>query len=140
LVKIDKEGRLCWAKNGARIDTTVKFKDSIHGIVPVDDFTSPKWAAAAEEAAPIHEHRPSSSSGSSTDSHESDRAKRYATPELDKAKGYKKARHVTAATIFNKLLRGSIKKNTWIFVADTSFRLYVGIKVSVPESLVSEPN
>jgi hypothetical protein len=36
LVKIDKEGRLCWAKNGARIDTTIKYKDSIHGIVPVD--------------------------------------------------------------------------------------------------------
>ena len=33
LVKIDKEGRLCWAKNGARIDTTEKYKDSIHGIV-----------------------------------------------------------------------------------------------------------
>ncbi|KAK8928157.1 IQ domain-containing protein IQM3 [Metarhizium anisopliae] len=28
------------------------------------------------------------------------------------------------------LLRKSVKKNTWIFVADTSFRLYVGIKDS----------
>lgn len=33
LVKFDKEGRLCWAKNGARIDTTEEYKDSIHGIV-----------------------------------------------------------------------------------------------------------
>ncbi|GJC88330.1 IQ domain-containing protein IQM6 [Colletotrichum liriopes] len=56
LVQVDDEGRLCWAKNGARIDTTEAFKDS--------------------------------------------------------------------------LLRKSVKKNTWIFVADTSFRLYVGIKSS----------
>lgn len=32
LVKIDDEGRLCWAKNGARIDTSEKYKDSIHGM------------------------------------------------------------------------------------------------------------
>lgn len=136
LVKIDKEGRLCWAKNGARIDTTVQFKDSIHGIVPADDVTSPRWAAPAEEAAPPnHDHGNASSSESSDDTHESVRAERYVTPEFDKAKGPKKIRHVTAATIFNKLLRGSVKKNTWIFVADTSFRLYVGIKVSLPLSI-----
>lgn len=109
----------------------MKYKDSIHGIVPADDVSSPRWAAPAEEAAPLtHEHEGDSSSESSDDSHESIRADRYVTPEFDKAKGPKKIRHVTAATIFNKLLRGSVKKNTWIFVADTSFRLYVGIKVS----------
>jgi hypothetical protein len=32
LVKIDKDGRLCWAKNDARIDTSKEFKDSIHGL------------------------------------------------------------------------------------------------------------
>jgi hypothetical protein len=132
LVKIDKEGRLCWAKNGARIDTTTKYKDSIHGIVPASDITSPRWAAPAEEAAPPQGSSTSSSeSDNETHDDESIRAARYTTPELDKAKGYKKVKHVSAATVFNKLLRGSVKKNTWIFVADTSFRLYVGIKVSV---------
>lgn len=38
--------------------------------------------------------------------------------------------HISASTLFNKLLRKSVRKNTWIFVADTSFRLYVGIKDS----------
>ncbi|CRK24514.1 hypothetical protein BN1708_018110 [Verticillium longisporum] len=38
--------------------------------------------------------------------------------------------HVSASTIFNKMLRKSVRKNTWIFVADTNFRLYVGIKSS----------
>lgn len=131
LVKIDKEGRLCWAKNGARIDTTEKYKDSIHGIVPDNDET-PAYAPRAAEAA-----SGSDTSSESGDSHhgseaddESARADKYATPSFDQSKGVKKVRHVSAATIFNKLLRGSVKKNTWIFVADTSFRLYVGIKQS----------
>ena len=33
-------------------------------------------------------------------------------------------------SMFDKLLRKSVRRNTWIFVADTSFRLYVGIKAS----------
>lgn len=57
-------------------------------------------------------------------------AAKYADPSFDSVKGVKKIRHVSAATIFNKLLRKTVRKNTWIFVADTSFRLYVGIKSS----------
>lgn len=137
LVKIDNEGRLCWAKNGARIDTTEKYKDSIHGIVPDTDATVP-WAPIKEEAATGLQDSLSETSETSNESghhgheadDEADRANKYATPEYDKSQGMKKVKHVSAATIFNKLLRGSVKKNTWIFVADTSFRLYVGIKQS----------
>jgi hypothetical protein len=125
LVKIDKEGRLCWAKNGVRIDTTEKYKDSIRGIVPDTDET-PAYDPRGEQAT----ISAVSSSESSESEDESVRAEKYATPSFDDSKGVKKVRHVSAATIFNKLLRGSIKKNTWIFVADTSFRLYVGIKQS----------
>jgi hypothetical protein len=32
LVEIDSEGRLCWEKNGERIDTTIKYRDSVNGI------------------------------------------------------------------------------------------------------------
>lgn len=130
LVKIDHDGRLCWAKNGARIDTTVQYKDSIHGIVPDTDDT-PAYRAAEGEAATGLEAHSESSSDSDNDMDDTDaRADKYATPDFDKSKGVKKVKHVSAATIFNKLLRGSVKKNTWIFVADTSFRLYVGIKQS----------
>ncbi|CAJ2500254.1 Uu.00g031070.m01.CDS01 [Anthostomella pinea] len=144
LVKVDLEGRLVWAKNGVRIDTTEEWKDSIHGIVPVDDPT-PAFAPAIEEhtqAKPNidsppepHSHNRQPSSGSDSDSSreselEAAMAAKYANPGLDNAKGAKKVRHVSAATIFNKLLRKSVRKNTWIFVADTSFRLYVGIKNS----------
>ncbi|KLU88128.1 IQ calmodulin-binding domain-containing protein [Magnaporthiopsis poae ATCC 64411] len=131
LVTIDDEGRLCWAKNNARIDTTEAWRDSIHGIVPKDDQT-PEFRPAM----PGHNTRPlgDSSTGASSRDESAElaaaRAAKYATPGLDKAKGLQKVRHVSAATIFNKLLRKSVKKNTWIFVADTSFRLYVGVKNS----------
>jgi len=136
LVKIDNEGRLCWVKNGARIDTTDKFKDSIHGIVPNTDPTpayAPVTAKAVPELRDTSSDTSSISSGSTDHGRETDGegdAKRYANTELDHAVGIKKVRQVSAATILNKLLRGTVKKNTWIFVADTSFRLYVGIKQS----------
>lgn len=137
LVKIDKEGRLCWAKNGARIDTTEEYKDSIHGIVPATDTETPVYRHPEAEAATglqDPDHNTVTSDETESDSEHEDnaeaRANKYATPELDNARGMKKVKHVSAATIFNKLLRGSVQKNTWIFVADTSFRLYVGIKQS----------
>ncbi|PQE22988.1 IQ calmodulin-binding domain-containing protein [Rutstroemia sp. NJR-2017a WRK4] len=153
LVKIDSDGRLCWAKNGARIDTTSEYRDSIHGIVPVDD-PSPPYAPLDNEAAKSSSSLSSSSSSSTSEStstptsphphhqhqhthkhptkeeEEASRASKYATPEVDGNHSYQKVSHISASTIFNKLLRGSVKKNTWIFVADTSFRLYVGIKQS----------
>lgn len=141
LVNVDVEGRLVWAKNGMRIDTTEKWKDSIHGVVPADDPT-PEFApdiqshtqAKPSADAPPQPHDHSGSSSSSRSSRESEleaaMAAKYANPEFDNAKGVKKIRHVSAATIFDKLLRKTVRKNTWIFVADTSFRLYVGIKNS----------
>lgn len=131
LVKINEDGRLCWAKNGARIDTTINFKDSIHGIVPIDSeapaYHPMQHAISAQDA------QDNSSSNSSSlrsgDEDCQDVANHYGD-DLQQSKGVKKVRHVTAATIFNKLLRSSVKKNTWIFVADTNFRLYVGIKQS----------
>ncbi|KAI1844598.1 hypothetical protein JX266_009271 [Neoarthrinium moseri] len=134
LVTVDSEGRLCWAKNGIRIDTTEEWKDSIKGIVPVNDST-PAFAPSVEAHSQSRsQDQDGLDSDSDSDASESEleaaRAAKYATPTLDDAKGLKKVKHVSAATIFNKLLRKSVRKNTWIFVADTSFRLYVGIKAS----------
>lgn len=135
LAMVDSEGRLCWAKNGHRIDTTEQWKDSIHGIVPSDDPTP------AFQPTPTNPNQPKSSPGessndgaSNTGASESEleaaAAAKYASPGFSDAKGVKKVTHVSASTIFNTLLRKSVRKNTWIFVADTSFRLYVGIKDS----------
>lgn len=152
VVQVDSEGRLCWAKNGARIDTTEKWKDSIHGIVPADDPTpsfQPKSTnpnqpnlfprddsslSSPSSSASNSSNSSSSSSnnriGASESELEAARAAKYASPGFTDAKGYKKVTHLSASTIFNTLLRKSVRKNTWIFVADTNFRLYVGIKDS----------
>ncbi|KAL8393428.1 hypothetical protein RB595_003267 [Gaeumannomyces hyphopodioides] len=133
LVTVDGEGRLCWAKNNAHIDTTEAWRDSLHGIVPKDDETPEFRPAMAEHTTrfPGHSSNGESSTDGGSDAElEAARAAKYATPGLDEARGLQKVRHVSAATIFNRLLRKSVKKNTWIFVADTSFRLYVGIKNS----------
>ncbi|KAI8939875.1 hypothetical protein NX059_003608 [Plenodomus lindquistii] len=132
LVTIDKEGRLCWAKNGERISSTPEYKDSVNGIVPVDDPTpafGPNGKILDGQSKTIKRNSTSSSSSSSHD--ESDvEAEHYVNEDLDQAKGLAKIKHVSAATILNHLLRSSVKPNSWIFVADTSFRLYIGIKQS----------
>ncbi|KAF5668566.1 hypothetical protein FHETE_5257 [Fusarium heterosporum] len=131
LVEVDNEGRLCWAKNGQRIDTTIQFRDSMLGIVPVDDPTPAFNAAARIDDSHSLESIDSSSSDSSTESkREADRAAKYATPGFDNNQGVHKVSQVSASTVFNKLMRKSVRKNTWIFVADTNFRMYVGIKDS----------
>ncbi|KAF4967595.1 hypothetical protein FSARC_4892 [Fusarium sarcochroum] len=131
LVEVDNEGRLCWAKNGQRIDTTEQFKDSMRGVVPMDDPTPAFNALAQPEDQESLDHINSSSSDSSLESRrEADRAAKYATPDFDKSQGVNKVSQVSASTVFNKLMRKSVRKNTWIFVADTNFRVYIGIKNS----------
>ncbi|KAJ4296263.1 hypothetical protein N0V90_006308 [Kalmusia sp. IMI 367209] len=132
LVKVDNEGRLCWAKNGERISTTIEYKDSVNGIVPKDDST-PAYAPAGKlDNGPNRPRSASSSCSSSSSSveHSDVEGEHYVNHELQQSKGLAKIRYVSAATVLNHLLRGSVKPNSWIFVADTSFRLYVGIKQS----------
>ncbi|KAF5849527.1 hypothetical protein GGP41_005009 [Bipolaris sorokiniana] len=133
LVTIDGEGRLCWAKNGERINTTPEYKDSVDGVVPVDDDTpayGPKAKLHSGQSRTIRRSSLISISSSSSASESDAEAEHYVNEDLDKAKGISKIRYVSAATILNHLLRSSVKPNTWIFVADTSFRLYIGIKQS----------
>ena len=129
LVKVDDQGRLCWAKNGARIDTSQKWKDSIHGIVPSDDATPAYAPVSDRQTALLGDTDSGRSSSDSSDSISSAHAARYQDPS-DNTSTKKISHHLSGATIFNKLLRKTVRKNTWIFVADTSFRLYVGIKNS----------
>ena len=119
LVEVDMEGRLCWKRNGARIDTSEEWRDSIHGIVPRGD-TTPMFRAAELEGEKGKQDPPSNeSSDESGDDEGSDSEdegeKRYAD-SMSQAKGPKKILHVSPATVLNTLLRKSAKKNTWIFV------------------------
>lgn len=128
LVKIDKDGLLRWAKNGNRIDTTVKYKDSVRGIVPIDSDV-PEFKFEDEDEAAQDCESDSYTSGEGEEGMR-DARQHHENDSLDNAKGRKKVKYVSPATILNKLLRSSVKDNTWIFVADTNFRLYVGIKQS----------
>lgn len=130
LVKVDSDGRLCWAKNGQRIDTTTEYADSKHGIVPathpdaITDQHQLRRASTASSSSTSTSYTMSTSSADSID------ARRYANPEPKHGNPFRKHIRVSPGTIFNHLLRKTVRKNTWIFVADTSFRLYVGIKQS----------
>ncbi len=154
LVKINREGRLCWAKNGVPIDTTEQWKDSIHGIVPADDMT-PAFKPVLGEgvAGDVHadgtDHAVLNGRASDVSEHElaAARAAKYTLhssrrrgssqgkgDEGDGGAGHaetvRRVHRWSATAAVDALLRKSVQKNTWIFVADTRFRLYVGIKDS----------
>ena len=42
-VIVDKDGKLCWRKDGVRVDTTDQWRDSVKGIVRIGD-PAPEWA------------------------------------------------------------------------------------------------
>lgn len=116
LATVNKEGKLCWKRNGERINTSVKWKDSVHGIVPVED-TTPGFTPASAEAARSSDSSDDESSDKGESSGAEARKDRYVNQDLKESKGPKKLLHVSPATIFNQLLRTSVRKNTWIFVS-----------------------
>ena len=124
LVKVDNEGRLCWMRNGARIDTSEEWRDSIHGIVPKNDST-PEFKAVEMDMEPNHHRRRSSSlsegSDPGTESDLDDEAVRRDPDIPDRPKKPRRTLRVSPVTILNSLMRKSVKKNTWIFVR---FRLF----------------
>jgi hypothetical protein len=132
LVKIDPQGRFCWAKDGSPVTTSVDFKDSIGGIVPAQDET-PTWrevtTGVKPPPPPLTSDSSSESSGTISTGSREDSAK-YTNEDFHNAKGLSKLNHISVDALTNHLLRKTTKKNTWIFVADTSFRLYIGIKQS----------
>lgn len=131
-VRIDAQGRFCWVKDGKPITTSPYFKDSVNGIVPEKENV-PTWREVTtgekQEPSKLGESDSSSlSSGISTGSAQD--GSKYVNEEFHDAKGLSKLNHMSVDALMNHLLRKTTKKNTWIFVADTSFRLYIGIKQS----------
>ncbi len=116
LATVDEEGRLCWKRNGQRINTTTKWRDSIQGMVPVDDEAGLPGAVAAPAVVARASTSSQDASTSDTDGVE-ERGDRYVNQDLRSVKGPRKVLHVSPATILNQLLRTSVRKNTWIFVS-----------------------
>lgn len=122
LATVNPEGKLCWKRNGEPINTSVKWKDSVHGIVPVGDKT-PGFTPASAEAARSSDSSDDESSDEGESSGAEARKDRYVNQDLKEHKGPKKLLHVSPATIFNQLLRTSVRKNTWIFVSPLSLEM-----------------
>ncbi|KAJ8083943.1 hypothetical protein PM082_002710 [Marasmius tenuissimus] len=125
LVDIDQEGKLRWARNNELVDTTPgHWKDSGDGsgIVPEDSSersrTPPEPRGSFESV--------SSASSSSVDSN-------AAMHYVDESKG-KNAwsrtfrRYFTVRGMLNRLLRKTVRRNTWIWVTDRNYNLFIGIK------------
>ncbi|KIV89557.1 hypothetical protein PV10_06947 [Exophiala mesophila] len=138
LVKIDKDGRLIWAKNGERVWTKdALYKDSVNGIVSITDpspqfkYNVPPPDTDDELTSSSSEDSEEESDNDSADNTAGDEGERYVNEDFHRARGIAKMKHVSAAVLFNHMIRTSLKKgHKWIFVADTSFRLYIGYKQS----------
>ena len=116
LVMVDEEGRLCWKRNGIPIDTTTEWRDSVNGIVPVED--------EAPEFSPKDSTRPddSSSGASSNENSAKDRPDGAngdsANEDLKGVRRFKKSKQVGPAAMFEHLLmKPTKKKSKWIFVS-----------------------
>ena len=148
LVEVDEAGKLRWAKTGELITTNIReFKDSMGGIVSRSDDSAVSFAEQEVQQQ------------ASSDRHLLDGITRTETPEQlntmgsdgaddsssedpfispgapaqqpnHQAKKPRKRIIASPATILNKLLRASVRPGTFIYVADTIGRLYVGIKDS----------
>ncbi|RAQ60799.1 IQ calmodulin-binding motif protein [Aspergillus flavus] len=140
LVRVDEAGLFRWAKNNERVWTdNRRFKDSLKGVVHIDE-DAPQFQGNTEAGDPDSFLTSSSSSVSSLSSSDYDsdsdmcvrEAKEtYVNEDYKAVKKLKKVVHVSPSTVLSSIRGKSLKKeDMWIFVADTSFRLYIGIKQS----------
>ncbi|KAJ5123804.1 uncharacterized protein N7515_007629 [Penicillium bovifimosum] len=147
LVMVDESGHFRWAKNNEPVWTsTAHFKDSLRGIVPIGDdapeyngnssMTKPK-STSDLPSSPSSPSPPSPASSSSATENIQSVLSRSRSPEpftdeeYRAAKTMRKVMHPSPVAACKRLLgKSSKKEDTWLFVADTSFRLYIGIKRS----------
>jgi hypothetical protein len=117
LVTVDKQGRLLWAKNGERVWTKdTLYKDSMKGIVPVED-QGPTFQHNIRPDGADTDSTSESDEGDQAAEHDADM--RYVNEDFHDAKGVAKLKEVSPAVIFNHLMRGQMKKgHKWIFVSD----------------------
>src|SRR2546423_5737097 len=120
LVNVDNDGLLVWAKNGERVWTKDElYKDSVHGIVPITDSTPAFKYNIAPERAESRSTSSDSDEESDQDKNEGEEGTRYVNEDFHRAKGPATIKYVNSATIFNHLVRISMRKgHKWIFVSD----------------------
>lgn len=129
LVKIDEHGLLRWARNDEKVWTKDElYKDSIKGIVPTNDPT-PAFKYNVPPEQDSSDETSSEDDASDDETIQPDEGEQYINEDFHRAKGPAKLKHVSASVLFNHMIRSSLRKgHKWIFVCDTSFRLYIGYK------------
>ncbi|GAB1517463.1 hypothetical protein RhiXN_01813 [Rhizoctonia solani] len=130
LVRIDDQGLLRWARNNELVDTrSNRWKDAGdgRGIVPL---TAEEMRGAEISEAPAKHGRigfRSNSSDSLLNSGEAHYVDTVSKPGDNKFQKTIRS-HFTSKGIMERLLRKTVKKNTWIYVCDMKRNLFIGIK------------
>lgn len=126
LVTVDEAGLFRWAKNNEPVWTsTARFKDSLQGVVSIDDDVpqfSGNSATFELESTRLSSPSPACSSSSGTESLGSilshDENKPFTDEEYKAAKLMKKVVHASPAAAFKRLLgKSSKKEDMWLFVS-----------------------
>lgn len=132
MVTIDEEGLFRWVKNNELVETDRnKFKDSIHGVVHMEDKT-PKFQGNSTTGNSIPEFESSSSESTPKNTispRSSEEGQLFTEQDYELGKAVKKFSRIKPEAIYDHFASTvSVKDGMWIFVADTSFRIYIGIK------------
>lgn len=116
LISIDEEGRLRWARNNELIDTTEgKWQDLGEG-----------KGVVRQDSTPLIPPRCDGFGSTSFVFRQQNKTTPYAGSR--KGLGHAFFRHFTLKGRMDKLLRKTVGVNTWIYVSDESFNIFIGIK------------
>ncbi|KAL5635984.1 hypothetical protein ACGC1H_004704 [Rhizoctonia solani] len=129
LVRIDDQGLLRWARNNELVDTrSNRWKDAGNGrgIIPMtpEEMRGAEIRETPAKHGRIGFHSNSSDSLNSGEAHYLDT---IGQPGDSKLKQTMRS-HFTSKGIMERLLRKTVKKNTWIYVCDMKRNLFIGIK------------
>ncbi|CDO73493.1 hypothetical protein BN946_scf185013.g128 [Trametes cinnabarina] len=132
LVRIDSEGKLRWARNGELVDTTAgRWKDAGggRGIVPYDDRgggTEPPDSSSASDRI----SDPTSRSSNSLANDQDNDMAHYVGLRRQPENPVKRTlwNNFTLRGLVDRTLGKTIKRNTWIYVSDKNFNIFIGIK------------
>ncbi|KAF8203209.1 hypothetical protein BJ912DRAFT_347339 [Pholiota molesta] len=129
LVKINDSGKLYWAKNNQLVDTTAgNWKDAGdgRGIIPQNMPSNGPWFGKGASSSMPATVPGDSDAGSDDQRHA---ATHYAgIPKGDYKWSRYLRRHFTPRGMTQHLLRKTLKRNTWIYVTDKNFNIFIGIK------------
>ncbi|MDI1488222.1 MAG: hypothetical protein OHK93_007496 [Ramalina farinacea] len=155
-VVVGDKGKLCWRKDGVKVDTTREWRDSVEGIVREEDpaplwADRPAWGRGSSEGSSsgIDDAEGPPTGGTDTNMDEGSTEKTRMAQELSPPSTEAESkRHPTLPNIFKTLSlskqpdentapdnnqpppKPAKKKQKWIFVADTKNNLYISLKQS----------